>query len=208
MDLFAPHPTDNLLPFDGIVNDFGIIIENPTALYQTLLDNLPWQSDKVTVYGKTYITERQVVWMGDENADYSYSGHTHISIPWTAEVWDVKQKIEFLLKEQGIEITFNSCLLNYYPTGNSGMGYHADDEPELGFEPLIAALSLGETRKFVFKHNRTKENVELFPENGELIVMRGSTQDHWKHTITKTTKSNQGRISLTFRYIYPSGLIL
>lgn len=202
MTLFPPNPQENLLPYDGMVNDFGIVIDNPTELYQTLLTGLPWQSDIITIFGKTHITKRQIVWMGD-NESYRYSGHERISIPWVDDVFHVKQLIENQLKQQGIKITFNACLLNYYPTGDEGMGYHADDEPELGLNPIIACLSLGETRKFVFKHNSTKEKAEIMLTNGQLIVMHGQTQNHWQHTITKTKTAKSGRISLTFRFVLP-----
>ena len=84
------------------------------------------------------------------------------------------------------------------------MGYHADDERELGEQPIIASLSLGATRKFVFKHKKTQDKVELYLESGQLIVMHGETQNFWKHSITKTKKVTTGRISLTFRQIYPN----
>lgn len=200
MKLFTPNPCDNLLPYDGIVNDFGIILDNPNKLYHTLLTTLPWQSDMVTVFGKTHITKRQVVWMGDD-VKYRYSGHERIGIPWADEVFHVKQIIEQLLAKNGIQANFNACLLNHYPTGEEGMGYHADDEVELGINPIIASVSLGATRKFVLKHNRTKDKVEIWLENGQFIIMRGQTQSHWQHTITKTKMVKEGRISLTFREI-------
>jgi len=198
-DLFAPSPTDNLLPYDGKVNDLGIIIDNPNNLYDILLAELPWHSDVVTLFGKTHVTTRQIVWMGNDNTSYHYSGHTRQSVLWSNSVFHVKQYVERQLANIGIEADFNSCLLNYYPSGAEGMGYHADDEKELGVQPIIASLSLGATRKFVLKHKKTQDKVELYLESGQLIVMHGDTQTFWKHSITKTTKANEGRISLTFR---------
>ena len=198
-DLFAPTPTDNLLPCDGKVNDLGIVIDYPSALYYALLTTLPWQSDIVTLFGKTHVTTRQIVWMGDSDASYQYSGHTRQAIAWTDSVFHVKHHIEEQLLKIGIHANFNSCLLNYYPSGDEGMGYHADDEKELGNQPIIASLSLGATRKFVFKHKKTQDKVELYLESGQLIVMHGDTQEYWKHTITKTKTVDEGRISLTFR---------
>ena len=198
-DLFAPTPTDNLLPCDGKVNDLGIVIDYPSALYYALLTTLPWQSDIVTLFGKTHITTRQIVWMGDSDASYQYSGHTRQAIAWTDSVFHVKHHVEQQLLKIGIHANFNSCLLNYYPYGDEGMGYHADDEKELGDQPIIASLSLGATRKFVFKHKKTQDKVELYLESGQLIVMHGDTQKYWKHSITKTKTVDEGRISLTFR---------
>ena len=216
-DLFPPAPTDNLLPVDGIVNDLGMVLEDSKALYEQLLNELPWQSDKVTLFGKTHITERQIVWMGARNDDdheqgldteahgelsYYYSGHRRNVVPWHPAVFHVKRIIEQQLANINIAVNFNSCLLNYYPTGEQGMGYHADDEPELGPQPIIASLSLGAERKFVLKHKSNKNKVELLLQSGQLIVMRGDTQQYWKHTVTKTKSVTQGRISLTFRRMY------
>ena len=198
-DLFAPAPTDNLLPYDGQVNDLGIVIEDTEALYDNLLNDLPWQSDIVTLFGKTHVTTRKIVWMGDTEADYQYSGHTRQTVPWSDTVFHVKRMIEQQLASIGVNADFNTCLLNYYPTGTDGMGYHADDEKELGHQPIIASLSLGATRKFVFKHKKTQDKVELHLESGQLVVMHGDTQSFWKHTITKTKQVETGRISLTFR---------
>ena len=203
-DLFAPKPTDNLLPYDGQVNDLGIVIDYPSPLFYNLVTELPWQEDIVTLFGKTHVTTRQIVWMGDSDIDYQYSGHTRQTIPWTDTVFHVKHHIEQKLLDLGIDANFNSCLLNYYPSGEDGMGYHADDERELGEQPVIASLSLGATRKFVFKHKKTQDKVELYLESGQLIVMHGDTQSFWKHSITKTKKVATGRISLTFRQIYPN----
>ncbi|MGP5504815.1 alpha-ketoglutarate-dependent dioxygenase AlkB family protein [Psychrobacter celer] len=203
-DLFAPAPTDNLLPYDGRVNDFGCIIEDDCQLYDTLLTELPWQPDRVALFGKTHVTTRQVVWMGEKDLSYQYSGHTRHSLPWSDTVFHVKLHIEQQLSSIGIDVSFNSCLLNYYPTGHDGMGYHADDEKELGAQPVIASLSLGATRKFVFKHKKTQDKVALYLESGQLIVMHGETQRFWKHSITKTKTVADGRISLTFRHLQPA----
>ena len=203
-DLFAPAPTDNLLAYDGKVNDIGVIIDDANTLYNTLLDELPWQSDIVTLFGKTHVTTRQIVWMGDKDANYQYSGHTRQTVQWSNIVFHVKQHIEQQLSSIGIDVNFNSCLLNYYPSGTDGMGYHADDEKELGAQPVIASLSLGATRKFVFKHKKTQDKVELYLESGQLVVMHGDTQKFWKHTITKTKTVSEGRISLTFRQMFLS----
>ena len=207
-DLFAPTPTDNLLPYDGQVNDLGVVINDANALYENLLTELPWQSDIVTLFGKTHVTTRQIVWMGDHDVSYHYSGQTRRAIPWTKQMLHVKRHIEQQLSSSGINVDFNSCLLNHYPSGEDGMGYHADDEKELGAQPIIASLSLGARRKFVFKHKTIRQKnkpvkVELYLESGQLIVMHGDTQDFWKHTITKTKTVASGRISLTFRKVLP-----
>lgn len=201
-DLFPPTPTDNLLPYDGQVNDLGIVIDDPNSLYQELLTTLPWHSDVVSLFGKTHVTTRQIVWMGESDTIYQYSGHSRQATPWSDTVFHVKRIIEEQLTTININVNFNTCLLNYYPTGMDGMGYHADDEKELGPQPIIASLSLGATRKFVLKHKKTQDKVELHLGSGQLIVMHGDTQQYWKHTVTKTKAVSEGRISLTFRQMH------
>ena len=221
-DLFGNEATDNLLPFDGQLYDLGTLALDTVAasdkqLYQQLLAALPWQSDIVTLFGNTHITKRQIVWMGDQGLSYRYAGHTHNAHDWHPIVFHVKQIIEDSIRTllgamnstDGQAINkqhsyFNACLLNYYPSGSEGMGYHADDEKELGEQPLIAALSLGATRKMLFRHKTARDNpksnkVDIYLNSGQLIVMAGVTQQYWKHSIAKTTTVNEGRISLTFR---------
>lgn len=230
-DLFAPNPTENLLPYDGQLYDLGLYNSahldlasisdsdhySNDELYQILLTTLPWQSDVVTLFGKTHITKRKIVWMGDAGLSYRYAGHTRHATGWHPVVFHVKQMIEDKIYELGLANSnpdrldnqdyfnpanlpyFNACLLNYYPSGSEGMGYHADDEKELGDEPLIASLSLGAKRKMSFKHKKTQDRIDLYLASGQLIIMAGVTQQYWKHSITKTKKVNEGRISLTFR---------
>ena len=199
MDLFAADPTHNLLPYDGQVYDFGQVIDVPEWWYQQLLAELPWQHDVVTLFGKTHITNRQIVWMSDK--DYHYSGQLKTAVPWTEQLWKLKQQIEVMLAKQGLGTEFNACLLNYYPSGEDGMGYHADNEKELGQPTIIASVSLGATRKFVFKHRHTKDKIEFPLNSGQLIVMAGNTQHYWLHSLPKTKKVKEGRINLTFRRI-------
>lgn len=221
-DLFGNEATDNLLPFDGQLYDLGTLALDTVAasdkqLYQQLLATLPWQSDIVTLFGNTHITKRQIVWMGDQGLSYRYAGHTHNAHDWHPIVFHVKQIIEDSIRTLLGTVSntdgqasnkqhsyFNACLLNYYPSGSEGMGYHADDEKELGEQPLIAALSLGATRKMLFRHKTARDNpksnkVDIYLNSGQLIVMAGVTQQYWKHSIAKTTTVNEGRISLTFR---------
>lgn len=194
-----PNPDENLLPYEGEVYDFGQAISAPHALYTDLLSLLPWQHDRVTLFGKTHVTHRQIVWMSER--DYRYSGQIKTAVPWTKTMFHVKQLVEAQLLSQGKPVEFNACLLNYYPSGEDGMGYHADDEKELGQQAIIASISLGATRKFVFKHRITKQKVELMLSSGQLIVMAGQTQHHWIHSLPKTKKVKDGRINLTFRHI-------
>lgn len=200
-DLFQNHlPADNLLPYDGIVNDFGVILNPDEAdeLFIELLHRIPWQHDEVLIFGKRITTARRVAWYGDSDFPYTYSGIRRTALPWHPALLTVKQTVEQCLA--GISPTvFNSCLLNLYSDGLEGMSWHSDDEKELGSRTTIASLSLGATRKFAFKHKQTKEKREIMLHHGQLIVMRGETQRHWQHAVMKSTKITAPRINLTWR---------
>lgn len=207
----------NLLPYEGdvyLLSPLKLPSVNNDEIYQTLLHELPWQSDTVTLFGKTHITRRKIVWMGDGNLGYRYSGHLRTAAAWQPSVVEIKQDIEakmlaFFQSHQDIDQRlnpnsnpiFNSCLLNYYPTGEDGMGYHADNEKELGTNPMIASVSFGATRKIAFKHKISKEKIDILLPPASVLLMMGATQHYWHHSIPKTKKVNSGRISLTFRKI-------
>lgn len=199
---FTTNPADNLLPYDGIVNDYGIIFDNDVAdnYYYELLHRIAWQHDQAVIYGKRITTTRKVAWYGDAHFNYTYSGITRTALAWSDTLLELKQTIEKNI--HSISPThFNSCLLNLYHDGSEGMAWHSDDEKELGKHTTIASLSFGATRKFVLKHRRTTEKRELLLKHGQLIVMHGSTQSHWLHTITKSKHVSEPRINLTFRTI-------
>jgi len=199
-ELFGPNPTVNLLPRDGIVNYYGPILSGKDAdrSFAALLADVPWKSDEVVIFGKRLETARQVAWFGDSTYGYTYSGTTRHALPWNAELRALKQLIE-----QTSGATYNSCLLNLYHDGNEGMSWHSDDEKELARDAAIASLSLGAARKFSFKHKRTAETTSVTLEHGALLVMRGTSQAHWLHSLPKSKKITAPRINLTFRTIHP-----
>jgi len=203
-ELFEPQARTNLLPCDGIVQDYGLILTSHQSeqYLQYCLTHLAWQHDEVLLYGKRYKTARKVAWYGDENYHYHYSGTFKQAHVWTPGLFRLKQQIETLVGH-----SFNSCLANLYENGDQAVGWHSDDEPVLvskaGFETVIASLSFGATRKFSFKHKTSQEKVDLLLQHGQLIVMRGQTQQYWKHTLRKSVKVIEPRVNLTFRYFYP-----
>ncbi|WP_313035704.1 alpha-ketoglutarate-dependent dioxygenase AlkB family protein [Acinetobacter sp.] len=203
-ELFEPEARANLLPRDGIVQDYGLILtpQQSEQYLQYFLTHLAWQHDEVRLYGKHYKTARKVAWYGDENYQYHYSGTFKQAHVWTPGLFRLKQQIEKLVGH-----SFNSCLANLYENGDQAVGWHSDDEPALvskaGLETVIASLSFGATRKFSFKHKTSQEKVDLLLQHGQLIVMRGQTQQYWKHTLRKSTKIMEPRVNLTFRYFYP-----
>lgn len=199
MDLFGPaHNSSNLLPYDGTVLYYGTVLPHDEALqyYSLLMHGMPWQHDEAIIYGKRIITKRKVAWYGDKNFAYAYSGTTRHALEWTPELLELKG-----IAEKNSGTRFNSCLLNLYHDGTEGMSWHSDDEKELGRDTVIASLSLGAARKFCFKHKDTNEKREIILENGSLLVMKGSTQSYWRHSLPKSVKIKHPRVNLTFRTI-------
>lgn len=188
----------NLLPYDGTVTYFGPILDKRQAddYFQKLIGLILWQQDEVTIYGKKYVTARKTAWYGDPGLDYTYSCNKRTPLSWTQELLMLKS-----LVEQRSGETYNSCLLNLYHDGSEGMSWHTDNEKMLKKEAAIASLSLGAERKFSFKHKQTKETVSLLLEHGSLLVMKGSTQQHWRHALPKSLKIKSPRVNLTFRTI-------
>ncbi len=195
-DLFAPTPQSNLLPFDGEVEDFGLFLSQEIAeeYFQYMLQHLPWQHDEAKLYGKHYITPRKVVWYGDRNFNYVYSGVARQALTWDAMILKLKQQVE-----QYLNLSFNSCLANLYEDGTQAMAWHSDNDRSLGQHCTIASLSFGATRKFSFRHIHNHEKIEMLLQSGQLIVMRGSTQQYWQHRISPSQKILTPRINLTFR---------
>jgi len=166
--------------------------------FNILNQSIHWKQEEIKFYGKVFRLPRKTAWYGDEGFNYSYSGLNLNPEPWTKELAELKLKIETLLPND----MFNSVLLNLYRDGNDKVGWHADDEKELGTNPTIASLSLGATRRFDIKHKTEqglKHQFEL--PNGSLIVMKGTMQHHWLHQIPVQKKVALPRINLTFRTI-------
>ena len=176
--------------------DFFSETEAHSSFHQ-LLEEIPWQQDNITIFGKTYEQPRLTALFGNEGKPYSYSNIIMPPHPWNELLLNIKLKVE---KTTGH--TFTSVLLNLYRDGKDSNGWHADNEKELGQNPIIASVSFGEKRTFQLKHNVIKEAKQnIILENGSLLLMKGTTQHYWKHQIPKTAKPINQRINLTFRTI-------
>ncbi|MGS2740094.1 alpha-ketoglutarate-dependent dioxygenase AlkB family protein [Sinomicrobium sp. M5D2P17] len=176
-------------------------MERSLFYYQSLMEKALWQQDEITLFGKTHPQPRLTALYADNLAPYSYSGITMHPHPFFPELAEIKEKVESVCGE-----SFTSCLLNLYRSGKDSNGWHADDERELGPNPVIASVSLGGERYFHFKHKKEKElRHKILLENGSLLLMKGSTQHHWLHQIPKTAKKIGPRINLTFRNILIPG---
>jgi alkylated DNA repair dioxygenase AlkB len=204
MDLFSSETTNNsggtanLLPQDGIVNYYGKVMPRKMAgdYFDRLLQTIAWKNDEAHFFGKHIITKRKAAWYGDAGYLYTYSNTTKQALPWTPELLALRQ-----LAQERTGLTFNSCLLNLYHSGEEGMAWHSDDEKSLGKNTAIASFSFGAERKFSFKHKQTKQALSLVLENGSLLVMKGATQTHWLHRLPPSRKISRPRINLTFRTI-------
>jgi alkylated DNA repair dioxygenase AlkB len=167
------------------------------ALFSTLRHGLPWGTHQVRIFGRQMASPRLSCWIGDAGASYRYSGVHHAPYPWPAALREVRARLE---RDTGHR--FNSVLANLYRDGRDAMGWHSDDEPELGPKPVIASVSLGGVRRFVLKHRgSTDQKLELSLPHGSLLLMRGDTQRHYRHALPRTAKAVGPRINLTFRQI-------
>lgn len=172
--------------------------EPPDAVLARLVSETPWRSETIRMWDKTYLQPRLVAWYGDEGASYEYSGKRYEALPWTPLLLDLRERVE-----GAAAVRFNSVLLNYYRDQRDSVAMHSDDERELGSEPVIASLSLGETRTLVFRHksDRAQKTMRLPLESGSLLLMKGPTQRCWQHGVPKETRPCGPRVNLTFRQV-------
>ncbi|MBU2998067.1 alpha-ketoglutarate-dependent dioxygenase AlkB [Cellulophaga baltica] len=165
--------------------------------FEVFRKTISWQQDDIKVFGKVYAQPRLTALYADNDKPYSYSGITMQPHLFTKELLELKK-----LVEEKSNTSYTTCLLNLYRNGKDSNGWHSDNEKELGENPSIASISLGQKRVFHLKHRtdkRLKHKMEL--ESGSLLIMSGETQTHWLHQIPKTAKPINERINLTFRTI-------
>ena len=182
----------------------GFLSANEAAAYfDRLLHELKWGQGSAVLFGRTYKIPRLQAWCGDPDTQYTYSGMRLTAAPWTATLSELKSRIA-----RAIDAPFNSVLANLYRDGGDGVGWHSDDERDLGIDPVIGSLSLGATRRFQLRH-RTRRDlpiVNLDLEHGSLLIMAGQMQTHWRHQIPKTKAPVGARINLTFRRVRASAV--
>ncbi len=167
------------------------------TLFAQLSSTLNWRQDEMMIAGKRTPIPRLQAWYGDAGSQYGYSGIALPPLSWTKALLQIKQTIETITQQR-----FNSVLANYYRNGQDSVSWHQDNEPELGQNPIIASLSLGETRQFQLRHTKGKyPTIKLNLPHNTLLLMSGSTQKNWQHQIPKTKKAVGPRINLTFRLI-------
>ena len=197
----------NLFPEEKIILDLPDAIfeyypnffskEEADKLFTILNEKTPWQQDTITVYGKNHQQPRLTALYGNEGKPYKYSNIITNPHPWNSTLIHIKEAVE-----EKANHNFTTVLLNLYRNERDSNGWHADNEKELGRNPIIASISLGEERSFQLKHNTIKEAKQnLILKHGSLILMKEGSQIHYKHQIPKTVKAKNTRINLTFRTI-------
>ena len=165
--------------------------------FEILRNEIKWQQDDIKIFGKTYPQPRLTALYANNDKPYRYSNITMHPTKFSAELLEIKSQVE-----KYALLDFTSCLLNLYRDGQDSNGWHADNEKELGENPIIASISFGAERFFLMKHRHDKsQKLKIKLENGSLLLMKGETQHHWLHQIPKTKKMVGERINLTFRTI-------
>jgi alkylated DNA repair dioxygenase AlkB len=171
--------------------------EESISIFRELLEKIPWNQEKIRIFGKFVEEPRMTCWMGDAGAVYKYSGKSRFPLPWIPEVSDIQRKVNQFTRHQ-----FNSSLLNLYRDGGDSNSWHRDNEKELGQDPHVASVNLGSVRKMQWKHPRLGLKYECELESGSLLYMGAGSQLHWYHQIPKTKKAIGPRINLTFRRVW------
>ena len=196
---------------DGSISDFGkpqilyvkdfLETSYASRLIDSLKENVEWHQPRIFIYGRWVQSPRLASWYGDKGAVYRYSNMTNEPLPWIDELLELRRMVV-----QACGNRFNSVLANYYRSGSDSMGWHSDDERELGPDPLIASVSLGGDRRFLLRHRQDRHAAkhEVTLEHGSLLVMDRGVQSEWQHAIPKTQRKVLPRINLTFRNVEKS----
>jgi len=190
--------TDNLLPFNGEALFFPALFSKTESdeHLKHLINDIAWKQEAIKIFGKQVMQPRLTAWYGDGDKSYSYSGITMHPHNWTTTLLQIKQRIETVAG-----VRFTSALLNYYRDGKDSMGWHRDNEKELGINPVIGSVSFGNSRTFQLRNYADKKivhSIEL--THGSLLLMRGETQHYWEHQLPKRAVAG-ARINITFRVI-------
>lgn len=172
------------------------------ALYAALADLPGWRQDSIVLFGKRYPLPRLHRWFANSGQSYQWSGLRMVAEQFPEVLDSVRERLTAVANAG-----FNTALGNLYRGGSDSVGWHSDDEPELGPEPCIASLSLGAERQFFLRRkDNHRERLALTLPHGSLLVMSGGVQRYWQHCIPKARRAVAPRINLTFRYVAPSPL--
>lgn len=191
-----PNANPQLLPNGFSYQSRALSAQKSLDLFYYLQQNLCWQQPNVTVYNKTGPIPRLQCFISENNIEYGYSHSKLIVEPWPDFLLAMRKRLERHLNQP-----LNSLLVNYYRDGNDTMGWHSDDEAELGHQPTIVCISLGAERVLKLKHKASNKVTNLKLHSGSCLIMSGNSQRDYQHAIAKQTTLAHPRISLTFRLI-------
>lgn len=196
---FDPNSNQNLLPYDGqaVLYENFFSTEESDRYLQSLTQEIQWRQEPIVLYGKSILQPRLTALYGDKDKELRYSGLVMKPMPWTKSLLEIKNKIEPIAGKD-----FTTALLNQYRDGQDSMGWHRDNEKELGPNPVIGSVSFGASRNFQFRHyddKNVKRSVLL--SHGSFLLMSGPCQHHWQHSIAKTKSPIGCRINITFRVL-------
>jgi alkylated DNA repair dioxygenase AlkB len=192
--------TDFVGPFPDVLWEPAFLSSDKhSKLLAFCVNEIPWAIKQMTFGAKTVNVPRELAWYGD--VPYTYSGLKHKASPMPAPLRDLAKDISAYLQKQGLEQEFNSVLLNRYRSGDDTIGMHSDDESQLLAQPVIASVSLGDPRTFVFQNKSTGLRHKNLLIGGSLLVMKGDCQDMWRHGIPREPGRSH-RVNLTFRRTY------
>lgn len=193
MELWTDSPEWISLPQGRLLWWPNAFLSEADVWLEQLQAEIPWQQHRLQLFGREHDEPRLSCWMGE--AGYRYSGKRREPVPWHPLVNVIRKQVQTICAQP-----FNGVLLNLYRHGQDSMGWHADNEPELGPNPVIASVSLGATRRFQLRH-KDGERRQLLLSHGSLLVMAGEMQHHWQHALPRTAAVDSARINLTFRYL-------
>ncbi|MDW7746432.1 alpha-ketoglutarate-dependent dioxygenase AlkB [Halomonas sp.] len=198
-------PGERLLDSPALTLQHGLLGEPAASKALARLDReLAWQRPTLRLYGREHPIPRRQLWMGDPDARYCYSGRDFLPEPWHPAVAALRDRVVSALADAGTRSRFNSVLLNRYAGGEERMGWHSDDELELGPAPLIAAVSLGSERPLRFRwKDRSREAFNVWLPHDSLLVMGAGVQESLQHALLPRRLPGL-RISLTFRLVNPT----
>jgi alkylated DNA repair dioxygenase AlkB len=189
---------------EHIVLEGGSLLLYPQAfaadsarLFEALMRDVHWQQHQLKIFGRQVAAPRLSAWHADPGCRYRYSGLSLEPLPFSAAMSEIRRRAEELAGQ-----AFNSVLLNLYRDGADSMGWHSDDERELGPAPLIASVSLGATRRFVLRRRDARgESLGIELHDGSLLLMLPPLQRFWQHALPKTRRLGKARINLTWRHV-------
>lgn len=171
-----------------------------THYFDNLRNNINWQEASIRIAGRQIAIPRLQCWVADPGLCYRYSGLSMEPQQWSQTLRQIRARVERLADH-----SFNAVLLNYYRDGRDSVAWHADDEPELGSDPVVASVSFGVSRLFELKHRRQNTRLRLILEDGSVLVMGKTLQNNWLHQLPKARTITEPRINLTFRRIVSRG---